>query len=477
MTVSVGGAGRLDVAGILAALDRYPYGCTEQLTSRALPLVYLDAVAASIGIGSDSAVKERVQKAIVGVLANQSANGSFGLWGPYGSGNLWLDAYVTDFLTRAAEKGYDVPVLSQTLALDNLANRIAYADDFQRGGEDIAYTLYVLSRNGRASLGDLRYYSETKLDSFGTALAKAQIGAALALYGERGRSAEAFRAALADLAVDRDGGWRGDYGSSLRDKAAVLTLAAETDIGVSDLQALALEVAQADTRRRYTSTQENTWMLMAAAALIDDASRTSFEIEGAAVAGPLFKEYARSQIEATPVSITNLGDDDLDAVIATTGVTLAPEPAGGEGFTIARSYFTPAGETTDIQAVAQNDRVVVVLTVTADEERGGQVMVVDPIPAGYEIENPNISASGSVAAFSWLDVSRNAAHTEARTDRFVVAIDRNARDAVTFKVAYAMRAVTPGVFAQPGATVEDMYRPYLRARTGFNTVEVVGPTR
>ncbi|MCP4380350.1 MAG: alpha-2-macroglobulin, partial [Hyphomicrobiales bacterium] len=38
VTVSVGGAGRLDVAGILAALDRYPYGCTEQLTSRALPL-------------------------------------------------------------------------------------------------------------------------------------------------------------------------------------------------------------------------------------------------------------------------------------------------------------------------------------------------------------------------------------------------------------------------------------------------------
>ena len=193
VTVSIGGAGRLDVAGILAALDRYPYGCTEQLTSRALPLVYLDAVAASIGIGADSAVRERVQKAIAGVLANQSANGSFGLWGPYGGGNLWLDAYVTDFLTRASEKGYDVPALSRTLALDNLANRIAYADDFQRGGEDIAYTLYVLSRNGRASLGDLRYYSETKLDSFGTALAKAQIGAALALYGERERSADAFR--------------------------------------------------------------------------------------------------------------------------------------------------------------------------------------------------------------------------------------------------------------------------------------------
>ena len=83
VTVSVGGAGRLDVAGILASLDRYPYGCTEQLTSRAMPLVYLDEVAASIGVASDTAVHERVQKAIAGILANQTSNGSFGLWGPY----------------------------------------------------------------------------------------------------------------------------------------------------------------------------------------------------------------------------------------------------------------------------------------------------------------------------------------------------------------------------------------------------------
>ena len=49
--VSIGGASTLDVAGILAALDRYPYGCAEQLTSRALPLVYLNDVAVAIGAG------------------------------------------------------------------------------------------------------------------------------------------------------------------------------------------------------------------------------------------------------------------------------------------------------------------------------------------------------------------------------------------------------------------------------------------
>ena len=167
VAVSLGGAGPLDVPGILAALDRYPYGCAEQLTSRAMPLVYLDDVASSIGIAADAEVKKRVQNAIEGVLADQAASGSFGLWGPEGAGDdLWLDAYVTDFLTRAAEKGYDVPELARTLALDNLSNRIAYASDFDNGGEDIAYALYVLARTGRAAIGDLRYYADSKLNAF-----------------------------------------------------------------------------------------------------------------------------------------------------------------------------------------------------------------------------------------------------------------------------------------------------------------------
>src|SRR5262249_39938861 len=92
VAVSIGGAARLDVAGILNALDRYPYGCVEQLTSRAMPLVYLDDVAASIGLGSDKDVHDRVQKAISGILADQDGGGSFGLWGPYDTGDLWIDS-------------------------------------------------------------------------------------------------------------------------------------------------------------------------------------------------------------------------------------------------------------------------------------------------------------------------------------------------------------------------------------------------
>ncbi len=478
VAVSLGGAGPLDVAGILAALDRYPYGCVEQLTSRAMPLVYLDDVAASVGIAADTEIRKRVQKAIGGVLADQAASGAFGLWGPYDAGgDLWLDSYVTDFLTRAAEKGYEVPDVARTIALDNLANGVAYASDFESGGEDIAYALYVLARAGRAAIGDLRYYTDSKLDSFATPLAKAQLGAAMALYGDGVRAQRAFASAMADLdREDAKKGWRSDYGTALRDGAAVLTLAAETQVGSVDLHSLALRIAAMERNARYTSTQEESWMLLAAAALIKDSAKTEFSIDGEHIAAPLFRRYTGEGLAAKPVAITNLGDQPLDAVVSATGVPLTPDPAGGNGYKIERAVYTPDGKPADISTVGQNDRLVVALTVTAEHDAGGRLLVVDQIPAGFEIENPDISASGSTVSLDWLDVDK-VDHTEAQTDRFVAAINRKDGGQTQYTVAYSVRAVSPGTFAYPAATVEDMYRPEFNARTAAGTVEVVGPTR
>ena len=55
-------------------------------------------------------------------------------------------------------------------------------------GSEIAYALYVLARNKRAAISDLRYYVDTQLDQFASPLAQAQLGAALAFYGENARA-------------------------------------------------------------------------------------------------------------------------------------------------------------------------------------------------------------------------------------------------------------------------------------------------
>ena len=134
-------------------------------------------------------------------------------------------------------------------------------------------------------------------------------------------------------------------------------------------------------------------MLLAAAALIQDSARTEFRVDGETITAPLFRRFSGERVSATPVAIENLGDAPLDALVSTTGIPLVPEPAGGDGFKIVRNYFTPDGEETDLAAV-EPERP---LCRGADRHRrtaGGHIMVVDPIPAGFEIENPNISLSG-----------------------------------------------------------------------------------
>ncbi|HRY06438.1 MAG TPA: alpha-2-macroglobulin, partial [Hyphomicrobiaceae bacterium] len=260
INLSAGPQARFDVPGLLTSLDRYPYGCAEQTVSRALPLVYANAVASRIGLGTDKELKERVQKAIDHVFAMQDSSGAFGIWGP-SEPDLWLTAYVTDFLTRTREAGFEVRPDAYGQALDRLQNFISYAQDFEKGGEDRAYALYVLARNGRAPIGELRYYADTRLERFSTPLAKAQLGAALAMMGDKPRAQRAFSAAIAALDEANTNISRGDYGSRLRDGAALVTLAAEVGMAKAEAPHLTDVIAKAYAARGYTSTQEQAWML------------------------------------------------------------------------------------------------------------------------------------------------------------------------------------------------------------------------
>ncbi|MBH0239710.1 alpha-2-macroglobulin family protein [Methylobrevis albus] len=476
-SVLVGGAAGIDLPGLVRTLDRYPYGCAEQITSRALPLVYLDDVIVAAGLTGEAPVRERVQQAITAVLANQSSSGAFGLWAP-GSGDTWLDAYVTDFLTRAREKGYAVPDIAFDLAVTNLRNQIAYASDFSWGGQDVAYALYVLARNGRASIGDLRYYGEAKLENFATPLARAQIGAALALYGDNPRAATVFQSAIAALKRgESDRGWRSDYGSDLRDGAAVLTLASETRSDGVDLGDLAASLAAAQAGRRYTSTQEQAWMLLAANALLTGEARPRLAIDGRPVDGVFTRNLSAIELAASPLVIENRGDRRIEARITALGAPAVPEPAGGEGYGIVREYLDLDGNAVDPAAVKLGDRLVAVITVTSTEQVAARLVVSDPLPAGFAIDNPNLISAGDVSALAGLDLQAAVARTEFRADRFVAALDRTGGDPTEFQLAYMVRAIAPGAFAHPAASVEDMYRPEKRARTDSGRVEIVGPVQ
>ena len=471
-TLAVGPMAMFDAPGLLLDLDTYPYGCTEQTTSRALPLLYLSEVSGALGLEAAQDLDTRISDAIARVLRNQSRAGSFGLWRP-DRGDLWLDAYVTDFLSRAKSRGHTVPPRAFRAALDNLLSQISYSGEFEQGGEDVAYALLVLAREGAASIGDLRYFADAKAEAFATPMAKAQIGAALANYGEQLRANRMFRLAAtqAKAGTEDARGWRHDYGSHLRDGAAVLALAAEVGSEVASDRTLLKTVSDRAEAERWTSTQEKVWMLMATAASLDTAAQ-DLSLNGQAVTAPVLRLDDRAAMAGQTLRLENSGPAK-DAVLTVFGVPRSAPEAGGIGYRIERDYFTLEGEQVSPASVTQNTRMAVVLTVDTDRGETGRLMVNDPLPAGFEIDNPNLLKSGSVRALDWVDALDEVEMAEFRTDRFLAAVDQSG----FFRLAYIVRAVSPGEFHHPAATVEDMYRPEFRAWTDVGRVTVVASDR
>jgi uncharacterized protein YfaS (alpha-2-macroglobulin family) len=472
VAVSVGPSTALDVATLLKALDRYPFGCSEQIASRALPLLYVNELAAESQLALDTGVDQRIRDAIDRLLARQGSNGAFGLWS-VGGDDAWLDAYVTDFLTRARERGFAVPDTAFKLALDRLRNFVSNAPDpVKNGGRDLSYALYVLARNGVAPVGDLRYIADTKLGDVSTPIAKAQIAGALGLLGDRVRAERVYAAALAALVPPpRFEFGREDYGSSLRDAAAVVMLAAEGGAPPATIATAVDRVEAAREQALSTSTQENAWMVLAARA-IGKQARLSLDVGGEKRQSPLYRSVRAGELAASPLAIANTGDTPVRAVVSVSGAPVAPEPATEKGFKLERLYFTLDGKPTNPAKASQNQRFAVILKITESTPQYGRIIVADYLPAGFEIDNPRLVSSGDTGTLDWIENAAEPVYSEFRDDHFAAAFDRTSKSPTVFTVAYVVRAVSPGTYVQPQAFVEDMYRPDRFGRTGTGTIEV-----
>lgn len=464
-TLVAGPAGALDMAGLIRHLHGYPYGCTEQIASALQPLLLAGHVVAEMGLITSAEAEARISAALDILLTRQDRRGSFGLWGAGGQ-DLWLDAYVTDVLLRAEAQGASLPETALRMALDNLRNQVARDAGLYDGAEAVAYALLVLARAGEAAIGDLRYYADTLAERFDTPLSAAQLGAALAAYGEAMR-ADAMFARARDLALAGDApqGWRGDYGTMLRDQAGVLALALEARSAAVDPMQMAGLLHDAALRPDRMSPQEAVWALKAALAL--GAEAQGLQLDGQPVAGNVLR-----LLDGPGAQIRNGGPRDVTVTLTAFGVPETPPEASGRGYAITRSYFTTDGAEADLSALRPGDRLVTVLDIRPDRGiEGGRLMVDDALPAGFEIDNANLLRAGDIRALDWLNVHDSAEMTEARADRFLAAVDWTS-DA-PLRLAYIVRAVSGGDFHHPAAKVEDMYRPTNRAVSATGRVRIL----
>jgi hypothetical protein len=137
--------GYSDVPGLLRWLDKYPYGCIEQTTSAAMPLLYFNDMAGMAGLPKDEKLHTRIQNAADNVLDMQNYAGDFGMWGPGSSADPWISVFALDFLEQAKAKGYVVA--------DEPLRRGVLCAGARRPGESVGSAL--LQRHPRTRLEHL----------------------------------------------------------------------------------------------------------------------------------------------------------------------------------------------------------------------------------------------------------------------------------------------------------------------------------
>ena len=95
---------------------------------------------------------------------------------------------------------------------------------------------------------------------------------------------------------------RSDYGSALRDAAALVTLASEGNAPRATItgggRARRGGAAALDA---YTSTQENAWMVLAARALAKDAQPVSLDVGGETAQGRALSQLQRRRRSQQPL--------------------------------------------------------------------------------------------------------------------------------------------------------------------------------
>lgn len=463
-----------NVPDLLDSLYLYPYGCGEQTASRVLPLLYYGDVAARWKKEYDPlTIRRTIDKAIRHLLDLQKHDGSFALWRATGQTHPWLTAYIFEFLSRARERDIEVPAAAYDHArrwLMTYAGRRAPSDPHV-----MAYIHYVLARIGDINPSDVRYFADTLGVKIETKIGLGHLAAALKLVGENHISEEFFLRALSTNRPDgRKGRWFKDFGSDLRDGAALAALIAEAAPGETRQLRIAEALDREFDRRKYFSTQEQAWLLLASHAMSRAAS-DGFQVAVNQKALPRSNAPLRYSLKAPAIEagfdVKNIGKTPVRLIRSIRAVPSEPLKPASQGFDITRSFHTLDGEAADLGNIKQNDMLVVVLQGRSENNIDHEALIVDLLPAGFEIENAAIGGFEGGDRLKFLPRKSAFLYEAARDDRYIAALNLESSSR-TFATSYIVRAVTPGTYKLPGVFVEDMYKPQYHARGASASVTI-----
>jgi uncharacterized protein YfaS (alpha-2-macroglobulin family) len=166
----------------------------------------------------------------------------------------------------------------------------------------------------------------------------------------------------------------------------------------------------------------------------------------------------------------NLGDGAVWASTSITGIPATALPAGRNAMRVIRRFFTLAGQPLNLDQLRSGTAFILQLEGRAEDGQIHAAMVQQGLPAGWEVVAR--LPAGDIASMPWVGTLSEAAATPALDDRVAAAVNMTAESQV-FRLAWRVRATTPGRYELPGAELADMYRPEIFARQAVARITVL----
>ncbi|RPJ08314.1 MAG: hypothetical protein EHM28_04615, partial [Spirochaetaceae bacterium] len=467
----VSGDSLVRMLGPLNYLIGYPYGCTEQSVSAAFPMLYLKEIAAQTGqFNSNAYLIDRYIDVVLKKLESRLLpDAEFAFWDGGQYGYTWVSDYASHFILEAKRLGYPVKDELYNKILERLGLVAVPESRLDRRGVNTGwqspYRLYLKALAGKPDFDAMRsVYDRLKGGSL-TEEERCMMALAYVKAGDPSRAKEFLPENYVIKTLIRT--HTGSFASYVRNTSLYLYALSSIERSSGKMNYLSNELySYLEKTGRFGNTQDTAWALLALSAAAqekNEAISVSIILDGKQVM-TLDGQRALSlkELDGKKLVIQNTGGVACYFGFEDSGIPKTPDPgAKNEGLEITKAFIDVNGRPLDIKGVRQGDQVVVRLTVKHNRsEELHNLVFVDLLPAGFEIENTRLGSRSDLASVPANTIAID--HEEIRDDRIIVFVKDVSRE---MRYSYLVRAVSPGKYSMPQFFAEAMYDPAVFGRT------------
>ena len=468
----------VDISRRFDFLYNYQHHCTEQLTSKALPLLFI-AQFKTIDTREAEKIKANVQEAIRQIYARQLPNGGFVYWPGNAVADEWISSYTGMFLTLAQEKGYAVHanVLNKWKRFQRAAAQNwrmpQEANNWQQWQSELqqAFRLYTLALAGAPEYGAMNRMKEQPGLSI---QAKWRLAAAYALTGKMKPAEELVY--NAETTVIPYSSMNQIYGSSDRDEAMILETLLLMNRERDALQQ-AKVVSKNLSQENWFSTQSTAFALMAMGRLAEKLSGSldftwtwnGKQQPAVKSAKAVFEKEISTSPKSGTVAVKNQGKGALSIdLITRTQLLNDTLPAISDNLRMDIRYASMDGKPMSVNDIRQGTDFTAIASIsnTSGTTDYTNLALTHIIPSGWEVYNERMTvpeAEPQETTDSSGNVSGQYTYQDIRDDRVLTYFNLRRGETKIFTIR--LQATYAGNFILPAVQCEAMYDVNVQARS------------